>query len=189
MSSAPGSPLRNFSSQMIDSMSRWLVGLVHQQDVGRPSSTRAIATRIFQPPESVPRRRRCVVVEAEAVQHLARLRLEAVAAQVLVFLLHLAEAGEDAVHVVALARVGHVVLQRLELVVQVAEAAAAGNGFVEHRAAGHLLDVLPEVADGEALRHRHVALVGRFLADDHPEERGLAGAVRADEPTFSPGLS
>jgi hypothetical protein len=33
-------------------------------------------------------------------------------------------------------------LQRLELVVQVAEAAAAGNGLVEHAAAGHLLDVL-----------------------------------------------
>ena len=25
---------------------------------------------------------------------------------------------------------------------------------------------------------------GRLLADDHPEERGLAGAVRADEPDF-----
>jgi hypothetical protein len=73
-------------------------------------------------------------------------------------------------------------------VVQVAQAAAAGNGFVEHGPPGHLLDVLAEVADGEALRHRHVALVRRFLAHDHPEERGLAGAVRADEADLSPGI-
>jgi hypothetical protein len=73
------------------------------------------------------------------------------------------------------------VLQRLELVVQVAHAAAAGDRLVEHRPPRHLLDVLPEVADGQLLRHRHVAVVGRFLAGDHPEERRLAGAVGADE--------
>ena len=48
----------------------------------------------------------------------------------------------------------------------------------------HLLDVLPEVADGEPLRHGDVAFVRRFLADDHPEERGLAGAVRPDQADF-----
>ena len=72
-------------------------------------------------------------------------------------------------------------LQRFELVMQVAEAAAAGDGLVEHRSAAHLLDVLAEVADRELLRDRHVALVWRLLADDHAEERGLAGAVRPDQ--------
>ena len=52
----------------------------------------------------------------------------------------------------------HRVLQRLELVVEIADAAAAGNRLVEHRAARHLLDVLPEVADGQLPRHRHLAL-------------------------------
>ena len=84
------------------------------------------------------------------------------------------------------ARVGirHRVFQRFELVMQVADAAAAGDRFVDHRAAGHLLDILPEVADGQPLRNRHLALVGGFLADDHAEQRRLAGAVRADEADF-----
>ena len=79
-------------------------------------------------------------------------------------------------------------LQRFELVMQDAEPAAAGDRFVEHRSTRHLLDVLPEVADGDLLRHRHVALVRRLFADDHPEERGLAGAVRADEPDLLTGV-
>src|SRR5437868_5605685 len=54
ISSAPGSDLRKPSSQMIDSMSRWLVGSSISSTSGRPSSTRAIATRIFHPPESAP---------------------------------------------------------------------------------------------------------------------------------------
>ena len=46
--------LRNCSSQMMDSRSRWLVGSSISRTSGRPSSTRARATRIFQPPESAP---------------------------------------------------------------------------------------------------------------------------------------
>ena len=124
------------SSQMIDSMSRWFVGSSISRTSGRPSSTRAIATRIFQPPDSAPDVAvDPLVVEPEAVQHLARLALERVAAEVLVLLLHLAEARQDAVHVAGPRRIGHRLLQRLELVVQVADPAAAGDRFVEHRAA------------------------------------------------------
>ena len=65
--------------------------------------------------------------------------------------------------------------------VQVADAAAAGDGFVEHGAAVHLFHVLAEVADGELLGDGDFAFVGRFLADDHAEEGGLAGAVGADQ--------
>jgi hypothetical protein len=67
---------------------------------------------------------------------------------------------------------------------QRAGAAAAGNRLVEDRASGHLLDVLLEVADGELLRDRDVPLVGRFLADDHAEEGGLAGPVGSDQTDF-----
>ena len=105
-------------------MSRWFVGSSISSTSGRPSSTRAIATRIFQPPgERADVAVDALVVEAEAVQHLARLRLERVAAQVVVLLLHLAEALEDLVHLVRARGIGHRVLQRLELVVQVAERA------------------------------------------------------------------
>ena len=84
--------------------------------------------------------------------------------------------------------IGHRVLQRLELVVQVAEPAAAGDRLVEHRAARHLLDVLAEVADRQLLRHRDLALVGRLLADDHAEERRLAGAVGPDQADLLAGV-
>ena len=128
------------------------------------------------------------IVEAKSVKYLAGLRLEAVATEVLVLFLHLAERRQDSIHVVGFRRIGHLVLERFELVMQDAEAAAAGDRFVEDRSTRHLLDVLPEVADGDLLRHRHVTLVRRLFPDDHPEERGLAGAVRADEPDLFTGV-
>ena len=115
------------------------------------------------------------------MQDFAGLRLEPVAACMVVFLLDLAEALQDAVHVAGLCRVAHRMLQRLELVMQIAETTAAGNRLVEDRTAGHLFDILAKIAEGHLLRHRHVALVRRLLAGDHPEDRRLAGAVRADK--------
>jgi hypothetical protein len=95
-----GSVLRNSSSQMIDSMSRWLVGSSISRHVGPPSSTRAIATRIFQPPDSSPTSPSMrVVLEPETVQHFARLRLERVAAEVLVLSCTSPKRGEDLVQV------------------------------------------------------------------------------------------
>ena len=90
----------------------------------------------------------------------------------------------------ACAGIGHRVLQRLELVVQIAEASAPGDRLVQDGAPRHLLDVLPEVADGHPSRDGHLALVGRLLPHDHPEERRLA-RIRSGptSPTFSPGLS
>ena len=127
-------------------------------------------------------------MKAEAVQHFAGLRFERVAAEVLVFFLHFAEAGEDAVHVGGLRGVFHGVLQGFEFVMEIAGAAAAGDGFVEDRAALHLFDVLAEVADGELLGNRDSAFVGVFFADDHAEERGLAGAVGADQADLFAGV-
>ena len=135
--------------------------LVHQQDVGFAEQHAGHGDA------HLPAARQrahvavdAIVVEPEPVQHLAGLRLERVAAEVVVLLLHFAEAGEDAVHVAGARRVGHRVLQRFEFVVQRAHAPAAGDRLVEHRAPGHLLDVLAEVADRELLRHADLALVG-----------------------------
>ena len=89
-----------------------------------------------------------LIVEAEAVEDFAGLRLEGVAAEVVVLLLHFAEAREDRVHLVGARRIFERLLQRFQFVVQVADAATAGNRLVEHRPARHLLDVLAEVADG-----------------------------------------
>ena len=156
--------------------------LVHQQDVGL--AEQHAGHRHAHLPAARQRADVAVdalIVEAEAVQHFARLALERVSAEVVVLLLHLAEAREDPVHVVRARGIRHRVLQILELVMQIADASAARDRLVEHRAARHLLDVLAEVADRQLLRHRDLALVGAFFAGDHPENGGLAGAVGPDQ--------
>ena len=163
--------------------------LVHQQDVGlaeqhaRHRDAHLPAARERADVAVDP-----LVVEAETVQNLAGPALERVAAQVVVFLLDLAEARQDPIHVVGARRIGHRVLQLLELVVQRAEPPAARDRLVEHRPAGHFLDVLTEVADRRPPRHRHFAVVRLLLADDHPEDRRLARAVRPDEADFVAGI-
>ena len=75
--------------------------LVHQQDVGL--AEQHARHRHAHLPAARQRADVAVdplVVEAEAVQHFARLALERVAAEMLVFLLHFAEAREDRVHLV-----------------------------------------------------------------------------------------
>ena len=72
-------------------------------------------------------------------------------------------------------------IELFELVMEIADAPAAGGHLVEHRASGHLLDVLPEIADAHLLRDRNLPFVGHFFARDHPEDGRLAGAVRTDE--------
>ncbi len=79
-------------------------------------------------------------------------------------------------------------LQRLELVVEQAHASAARDRLVQHGPAGHLLDILPEVANRQFLRNRDVSIVRNFIARDHPEQRRLAGAVGADETDLLPGV-
>src|SRR5437763_14048262 len=64
---------------------------------------------------------------------------------------------------------------------KIADAAAAENRLVQYRAPGAFLDVLPEVADGQFLRDRHLALIRDFFARDQAEEGRLAGSVRADQ--------
>ena len=75
-------------------------------------------------------------------------------------------------------------LERFEFMMQDAEAAAASDRFIEDRSPRHLFDVLPEIADGDLLRHGDVAFVGSFFPDDHSEQRRLSRTIRADEPDF-----
>jgi len=107
---------------------------------------------------------------------------------VFVLLLHLAEAFEDLVHLVKAGGVFERLLQGFEFVVKYADAARPGDGFIEHGPALHLFDVLPEVADGELLRHGDIAFVGSLFADDHAEQGGLAGAVGSDQTDLFAGV-
>ena len=164
-------------------------GFVHQQHV-RPAEQDARQRDAHFPTAG---ERADVAIDlifgkTQAVQHFAGLRLEGIAAEMLVFLLDFAEAREGAVHVGGLGRIFHGVLQGFELVVEIARAAAAGDGFIEDRAALHFFDVLAEVADGQLLRNRDGAFVGFLLADDHAEECSLAGAVGAHQTDLFAGV-
>ena len=165
-------------------------GLVHQQHVG------AAEQHARQRHAHLPAAREradvaidLVVLEAEAVQHFAGLRFQRVAAEMLVFLLHFAEAREDAIHFVRRAGIVHGVLQRFELMMQIAGAAAAGDGFVEDRAALHLLHVLAEVADGELLGNRDAPSSGSSSPTIMRKSVVLPEPLGPTRPTFSPGFN
>ena len=162
-------------------------GFVHQQDVGAAKQhTRQRDAHLPAAGERAHVAIDLVVLEAEAMQHFARLRLQRVAAEMLVGLLHFAEAFEDAIHVAGLLGIFHRMLQALQLVVQIADPPASGDRLVQHRTACHLFHVLAEVPDGELPGNRNVALVRHFLADHHAEKRGLAGAVGPDQTDLLP---
>jgi hypothetical protein len=122
------------------------------------------------------------------VQRLAGLRLERVAAQMIVLFLHVAEALENPVHVVRARGIFHGPLQILQLVVQIAGPATACDGFIQHRPSLHFFHVLTEVADGQLLWNRDLAFVGRLLADHHAEQGRLAGAVGTDQTDLLAGV-
>ena len=129
-----------------------------------------------------------LLAEAQAREDFARAALERVAVQLLEARLHLAVARDDALHVVGAVRIGHGGLELLQLGRHGAHRAGAVHHLGHGAAARHLADVLAEIADGHAAIDGHLALVGLFLAGDHPEQRGLAGAVGADEADLLPLL-
>ena len=96
----------------------------------------------------------------------------------LILLLHVSVAIEDVV------AVRHGVFEIEQFVMQIAETAAAGDCFIEHRASAHFVDFLAEVSDGKFLRHRDGAVVRFFFAGDHAEKRRFAGAIRPDQSRF-----
>src|SRR2546430_12324958 len=64
------------------------------------------------------------------MKHFARLALEGISAEVLVFLLDFAEAGQNSVHLIDAQWVSHGVLQGFQFVMKITEPAAAGDRFV-----------------------------------------------------------
>ncbi len=122
------------------------------------------------------------------MQHLAGLRLKRVSAQMLVFLLHLAKARQNLVHLVRARGIFQTLLQVFQFVMQIANPSASGDGFIQHRPAAHLLHILAEIADGQPLRNGDLAVVGLLLSNHHTKERGLAGAIGADQADLLAGI-
>jgi hypothetical protein len=121
-----------------------------------------------------------LLAEAQAGEHFARPALQRVAVQLLEARLHLAVAGDDLIHI-SPGSVSHGSLELPELGRHRADRTGAVHHLSNRAAAGHLADVLAEMADGDAAIDRHLALVGEFLPGDHAEQRGLAGPVGTDQ--------
>ena len=119
--------------------------------------------------------------EAQARQHFAGAAIERIAVELVEAGLHLAVALDQRVQLVGAVRIRHGGLQLFQLGRDRADRAGAFHHFGDGAAAGHLADVLAEIADGDAAIDRDLAFVRRLLAGDHAEQRGLAGAVRADQ--------
>ena len=125
-------------------------------------------------------------VEAEAGQDLAGARLEGVAAQLVEARLHVPEAIDERLHLVGALGVGERVLEVAELGGDGRDGPGAVHRLRHGAPAGHLAHVLREVADGHAAVDGDLPLVRLLLARDEAEQRGLAGAVRADQPHLLP---
>ncbi len=68
-----------------------------------------------------------------------------------VLFLNVTEAIKDAVHVICFVGVGHFPLQGFQFVVQIADASAPRDRFIQNRTALHFLNVLAKVADRHLL--------------------------------------
>jgi hypothetical protein len=148
---------------------------------GRIRRIRASATHFPAAGERADIALHHLLAEAEARQRLASPAVEGVTVELLETALHLAVTRDDRVHLVGTIRIGHRGLELFQLRRHDADRAGAVHDLGHGAAARHLADVLAEIADGDAAIERDLALVRRFLARNHPEKRGLAGPVGADE--------
>ncbi len=125
--------------------------------------------------------------EPEAVEHPSGLGLDAVAAEGLEAVLHLAVGGQcvlvGVVVLVRSARPGRCDVrgQAGELVLEVGDVRRAAHHLLDDGAIDLLGELLGQVADPAALGDVHLTGVGALQADDDLQDRGLAHAVAADE--------
>ena len=96
-----------------------------------------------------------------------------------VLFLNLAESLQNAVDFVGLFGILHCSLEMLEFMVQMSDAAAPRDRLIEDGSTFHFFNILAEITYCEFLGNRDFAFVRGFVADDHPEKRRLARAVRA----------
>ena len=156
--------------------------LVQEQQVRRPQQQRR-----QHHPRPLPARERPdapvarQVCQPQAGQHGVDPVIQVVAATALEPLGDVAILGQGSVERGAL-DLGQ---PRFEQAQSVLQAPQPANGIADQildGQPGHVRLLLGQVADLDAARYGHSAGVGVKLAGDDPEQRRLAGAVRADEP-------
>ena len=120
--------------------------------------------------------------EAQSRQHPARLGLERVLVEMLEVMLEIPGAFEQRLQPwIVLRHAGQLLVQRIQLHAQVEQRPVRLHGAIEHRPVVALGRLLRQVAHARAARPNAQAALGRVLAEDQPDERGLAGAVRTHQ--------
>ena len=118
-----------------------------------------------------------LLAEAEAGEDLLGLGFEAIAAQLVEPVMHVVM---DLLRVQRLDRV--VRLPRLEDAAELRVFRRDGRGQFDDRLVADRRVLLRQIADRDAAFAGDLAGIGGFLAQDDRKERGLPGAVRADQP-------
>ena len=122
-----------------------------------------------------------LLAEAEPVQNLARSPILRIAVEFLEARLRLAILFDDGVHFVGAVRIAHGVLQLAQFGGHGADRTRPFHHLGNRAAAGHVADILAEIADGYAAFDGDLAFIRLLFAGYHAEERRLAGAVRPDQ--------
>ena len=134
------------------------------------------------PPEnSATSRARSALDEAQSEQHCLGAAVGLIEAVALQFAQHVAEFLQRGVVFGAAMMLGEHLFELDPAAVVRLHFAQCRERFLEHRPAAHLGRVLRQIADRRALRARDTARVGRDDLADHAQQRGLAGAVEADQ--------
>ena len=157
-----------------------VVGRLVQQQERRRQQEQPRQRRPHAPAAGKLRQRPMQLVgpEAEPAQDAARGRLEPIAAERLEAVLEIAVARGERVTGRRLEGAGdvlHLALERPHLV-------EPAQRFHQHGAGGAGGDLLGQIADGRRARAAHLPGVRLLETGQDPAERGLAGAVGADEP-------
>ena len=75
----------------------------------------------------------------------------------------------------------HGILQLLYLTLQLMELVESSHGFVEYRVGTVHILLLRQIPDGNAFGNDDIAFGGLFQSTDELEQRGLAGAIMANQ--------
>jgi hypothetical protein len=169
-------PLHRGQVQVIRRLVHEQHGRVREQQRRERGAHAPAARELGQRPVLVGRR------EAQPGEHPSRLGLERVLVVVLEVMLQVARAPEQRLEPrVVRDHARQLLVQPVQLGAQVEHRAVRLHGAVEHGAVVAFGGLLWQVADARALGAHADAALGRDLAEDEPDERGLPGAIRAHE--------
>ena len=122
-----------------------------------------------------------LVAKTESGEHFASAAIKRIAVEFLEATLHLAIARDDRIHIIGLIGIGHRRLKFFQLGRDRTDGPGPVHYFGDGATAGHLADILTEIANGDPAIDGDLPFVRHLLAGDHPEQRCLARAVGADK--------